>query len=72
MDLLQVLGIPEHISIEDACSMEHQVSDVTMNTIREFVNFSRYNNGAQNLLDEFKNNNPIIMPNPPEEREYLI
>ena len=39
MDLLQVLGIPEHISIEDACSMEHQVSDVTMNTIREFVNF---------------------------------
>ena len=43
-----------------------------MNTIREFVNFSRYNNGAQNLLDEFKNNNPIIMPNPPEEREYLI
>ncbi|NDB54632.1 metal-dependent transcriptional regulator [archaeon] len=72
VDLLQVLGIPEHISIEDACSMEHQVSDVTMNTIREFVNFSRYNNGAQNLLDEFKNNNPIIMPNPPEEKEYLI
>lgn len=67
-DLLQTLGIPEHLALEDACSMEHQVSDTTINTIREFVKYARSNDSANDVLDEFKHSNPVEMPEPePEE-----
>ena len=68
-DLLQILGIPEHLAVEDACSMEHQVSETTISTIKEFVDFARQNQDAQTLLTTFKSVNPVKMPEPPIDDE---
>ena len=65
-DLLQTLGIPEHIAIEDACSMEHQISDTTINTISEFVKYITQNPELRHGLKDFINYNPTEMPSPME------
>jgi len=68
-DLLQTLGVPEHLALEDACSMEHQVSETTIGTIQEFVKFAKANNEASTVLSNFKSQNPIEMPEPPEDED---
>lgn len=52
-DLLQTLGLPQKIAMEDACSMEHSVSKVTIDTISKFVDFVDSNKDAQDILDQF-------------------
>jgi len=64
-DLLQTLGVPEHLALEDACSMEHQVSETSIRTIQEFVKFARQDTKAVELLQDFKSSNPVPMPEPP-------
>ena len=36
-NLLIRLGVPEKIAAEDACKMEHAISDETLNAIKKFV-----------------------------------
>ncbi|MHA2503226.1 MAG: metal-dependent transcriptional regulator [Candidatus Kariarchaeaceae archaeon] len=67
--LLQTLGIPEHLALVDACSMEHQVSDATIQTIREFVDYSTRNSEAKSALAKFKRENPVEMPPPPIDED---
>ena len=36
-DMLVYLGVPEHIAAEDACRMEHDISDESLNAIRKHM-----------------------------------
>ncbi|MDH5402636.1 MAG: metal-dependent transcriptional regulator [Candidatus Heimdallarchaeota archaeon] len=50
--LLQQLGIPSDIAQLDACSMEHSISKITIDTISKFIEFSNTKEGRE-LLDKF-------------------
>ncbi len=52
--LLQILGIPKDVSELDACSMEHSISGITMNTIQKFIDFTEADEQARELLKRFK------------------
>ncbi|MHA2404140.1 MAG: metal-dependent transcriptional regulator [Candidatus Kariarchaeaceae archaeon] len=53
-DLLQTLGIPEDTSIIDACAMEHDISETTMDTISEFIEFIKDDLEASEMMKKFK------------------
>ena len=53
-DLLQTLGIPEDTSIIDACAMEHDISENTMHTISEFIDFIKNDPEALQMMEKFK------------------
>ncbi|MHA2171389.1 MAG: metal-dependent transcriptional regulator [Candidatus Kariarchaeaceae archaeon] len=53
-DLLQTLGIPEDTSIIDACAMEHDISETTMDTISEFIGFIKDDPEASQMMKKFK------------------
>ena len=41
MDISKVfmsLGVPEEVAVADACKIEHDVSDVTFNAIKDYLN----------------------------------
>lgn len=61
-DLLQTLGIPEPIAMEDACSMEHSISQVTIQTLSNFISYAQDNPELQKVLNEFIENNDVEIP----------
>ncbi len=52
-DLLVLLGVPSDIAIEDACSMEHQISAITLDRLKKFIEQAKSNPKLQEALKEF-------------------
>ena len=55
-ELLVVLGIPEKVAINDACAMEHQISELTIETIKNFIKFTKENQACKSIIDEYLGN----------------
>ncbi len=55
-ELLVILGIPEEVAIIDACSMEHQISELTIVTIKNFIRFTKENQECKSTIDEYLKN----------------
>lgn len=53
-DLLRTLGIPEKIAMEDACSMEHQISPKTSETLKKFIDFVQSDEETKTLFQRFQ------------------
>ncbi len=53
-ELLVLLGVPKNIAINDACSMEHQISETTINAIKEFVEFAKKDEKCSEILKTFR------------------
>jgi len=51
---LIILGVDEKIADEDACKIEHNVNQETMEKLRKFVEFARIEDGCSRWLDHFK------------------
>ena len=51
---LIILGVNKNIADEDACKIEHSVNQETMDILRKFVEFSRFEDGCSRWLDHFK------------------
>lgn len=51
---LIILGVSEEIADEDACKIEHNVNQETMEILRKFVKFARLEDGCSRWLDHFK------------------
>lgn len=51
---LIILGVSEEIADEDACKIEHNVNQETMEILRKFVKFVRLEDGCSRWLDHFK------------------
>ena len=53
-----ILGVPEEIAEDDACKVEHLVSDMTVNRILGLVKFiesnSKANSKFKNFVEEFQ------------------
>ena len=50
---VDILGVPRETSLEDACAMEHSLSDVTMDHIVRFFEFLEACPEGTQLLDKF-------------------
>ncbi|MDD3625769.1 MAG: metal-dependent transcriptional regulator [bacterium] len=50
---MRVLDLPEEISAEDACKIEHYLSKKTMERLSEFINFFEKN--SPEVSEQFKN-----------------
>ncbi len=54
-DLLVLLGVPSEIAIEDACSMEHQISATTLDRLKRFIRKAETDPKLKEALKEFTN-----------------
>jgi DtxR family Mn-dependent transcriptional regulator len=53
-NFLMIIGVEENIANEDACKIEHNVNQVTMDKLRAFVKFAQLEDGCSRWLDHFK------------------
>ena len=53
-NFLILLGIDKKVADEDACLIEHNVNQETMETLRKFVEFAKLEDGCSRWLDHFK------------------
>lgn len=53
-EFLFILGIEKKIAEEDACSMEHILSQITIEKMSKFVEFIRINPEAADFINSFK------------------
>lgn len=61
--LLLELGINKDIAVLDACSMEHSIHPITINTINNFVKFVEENDEARHMMETFYQYNKDNMDN---------
>ncbi len=54
-DLLVLLGVPSDVAIKDACSMEHQISAITLDRLKKFIEMAETDPKLKEALKEFTN-----------------
>ena len=55
--LLELLGLPKIIAHEDACSMEHAISNKTVKTLERFIEFMEKDPVNKAVIGKFKRKN---------------
>lgn len=51
---LELIKVPEKIAENDACTMEHELDQITINQIKNLVNFVNSEPDAKRLLTQFE------------------
>lgn len=63
--LFLLIGVPEDIADKDACTMEHELSETSIERIRLFVEFMNTHAGGNNTLKDF--NSFCTVHHPPRQ-----